>query len=56
MMSFYDTPYYRQIAKVVRTDEFIGKSNVGEELVPVVNKLYWEPTDKKHKKVKNQPN
>jgi YesN/AraC family two-component response regulator len=42
MISFYDTPYYRQIAKAVKAEEFIGKSDLIDKLVPLIKKLYPE--------------
>lgn len=40
VLTMYDLPEYRAIAKLAYADGFVAKSDFGEKLVPLINKLF----------------
>lgn len=43
VLTMYDLPEYRAIAKLAYADGFVAKSDFGEKLVPLIYKLFEQP-------------
>jgi DNA-binding NarL/FixJ family response regulator len=40
MLSFYDSPYYRQIAKAAKADGFVRKDDIITKLIPNIKSVF----------------
>ncbi len=40
ILTLYDNPEYRTASKAVRADGFVGKSELGAQLLPLINSIF----------------